>query len=110
MWGTASPIKATGPQKAVVIAVSRPVTISSQLRTRMMFTPKFSAYLSPSIRAFSGFISSKAPKSPANVTMANTGMLVIDTPPNEPIPHTIYDFTPSSVAKKLSSDMAELLM
>ena len=53
-WGTARPMKATGPQKAVVMAVSRPVTTSSQLRTRRMFTPRFSAYLSPSNKALSG--------------------------------------------------------
>ena len=107
MCGTASPIKATGPQKAVVMAVRMPVTINSQLRVRTMLMPRFSAYWSPSIRAFSGLISSSAPISPAMVTVANTGIVCIDTPPNDPMPHTIYDFTPSSVAKKFSSEMAE---
>ena len=55
-------------------------------------------------------MSSRAPRSPMRVTLAKTGILLIDTPPNEPMPQTIYDFTPSSVAKKLSSEMAELEM
>ena len=53
-------------------------------------------------------MSNRAPTSPTSVTVANKGMFAIDTPPKEPMPHTIYDFTPSSVAKKLSSEMAEL--
>ena len=45
---------------------------------------------------------------PARVTVTNTGRFFSDTPPKEPMPQTRYDFTPSSVAKKLSSEMAEL--
>ena len=41
--GTASPIKATGPQKDVVTAVNKPVASNSQLRTRRIFMPRFSA-------------------------------------------------------------------
>ena len=44
------------------------------------------------------------------MTVAKTGIVCIDTPPKEPMPQTIYDLTPSSVAKKLSSEMAELLI
>ena len=47
MCGTASPMKAMGPQKAVAEAVRSPVTTSSWLRRRMVFTPRFSAYCSP---------------------------------------------------------------
>mgnify|MGYP006342029093 FL=1 len=34
MWGTASPIKAMGPQNAVTTAVSRLVTTSSPIRAK----------------------------------------------------------------------------
>ena len=43
IWGTANPIKAIGPQKAVVMAVRMPVTTNSQLRTRWVLIPRFSA-------------------------------------------------------------------
>ena len=46
--------------------------------------------------------------SPTMVMVAKTGMVYIDTPPKEPIPHTMYEFTPSSVAKKFINEMAEL--
>ena len=35
------------------------------------------------------------------------GMWRMVTPPKEPMPQTMYDLTPSSVAKKLSSAMAD---
>ena len=38
------------------------------------------------------------------------GICLIGTPPKEPIPQTMYDLTPSSVAKKLSNDTTELAM
>ena len=52
-------------------------------------------------------MSSKAPMSPRMVTRAKTGICSMVTPPKLPSPHTIYDCTPSSVAKKLSSEMAD---
>ena len=41
--GTASPMNEMGPQKAVVVAVSKPVTNSSICRTCPIFIPRFSA-------------------------------------------------------------------
>lgn len=43
MCGTASPMNAMGPQKAVVAAVRMPVDKNIKLRTFRMFIPKFSA-------------------------------------------------------------------
>ena len=43
MCGTASPMNEMGPQKAVVDAVSSPVTMSSRLRVSLMFTPRLAA-------------------------------------------------------------------
>ncbi len=42
--GTANPMKAIGPQNAVVTAVRIPVAISRRLRTLRMFIPRLSAY------------------------------------------------------------------
>ena len=106
-WGMAKPMNDTGPQKAVVMAVSKPVTMSSQLRTKRMLTPRFWAYWSPSSSAFSGLMSSNEQMRPTKAKPANIGRWCMDTPPNEPMPHTIYDFTPSSVAKNWSSVMAD---
>ena len=72
--GTASPIKAIGPQYAVVTAVSRPVTINRQLRSLIVFIPRFSAYCSPSKIAFKGLIRSNEQIRPAIVTTANIGI------------------------------------
>ena len=43
MWGTARPMKAMGPQKAVEVAVRIPVVKSSRLRVRGILIPRFSA-------------------------------------------------------------------
>ena len=40
--------------------------------------------------------------------MTKAGICSMETPPKLPSPHTIYDCTPSSVAKKLSSEMADV--
>lgn len=45
--------------------------------------------------------------SPKMVMVAKKGSCDRETPPKEPIPQTIYERTPSSVAKKLRRDMAE---
>ena len=49
-----------GLPDAVAVAVSIPVTISSRLRVRRMFIPRFSAYCSPKSSVFNGFIMSSA--------------------------------------------------
>jgi hypothetical protein len=64
MWGTDSPIKVIGPQKAVVVAVSNPVAKSRRFLVKDIFTPRFSAYLVPKSMALRGFESMKAIKSP----------------------------------------------
>lgn len=56
--GTAKPIKAIGPQKAVDKAAIIPVSNKIAVRKRFMFTPKFSAYRLPIIMMFKGFTSS----------------------------------------------------
>ena len=43
MWGTANPTKAIGPQKAVEVAVSRPVVKSNMVRVRLTLMPKLVA-------------------------------------------------------------------
>ena len=44
MWGTANPKNDTGPQNAVVVAVSSPVHKSRLFLVRQMLTPRFVAY------------------------------------------------------------------
>ena len=66
IWGTASPMKEMGPQKAVVVAVSKPVAMSSRLRMRRILIPRFSAYRVPKSRALRGLISRMAMRSPAH--------------------------------------------
>ena len=53
----------------------------------------------------SGFMSKKVLRVASSVRGANTGIISIDTLPKLPMPHTAKFFTPSSVAKKLSSVM-----
>lgn len=48
-----------GPQKAVVMAVSRPTTTNSILRIWRVLIPKLSAYCGPKSRMFSGFTNKK---------------------------------------------------
>ena len=47
-WGTAMPTKEMGPAKAVTQADSRLDSKISSTRNRLMFTPMFWAYTSPS--------------------------------------------------------------
>ena len=70
--GTARPMNDTGPQNAVIMATSKLVESSSQLRVRIMFIPRFSAYISPSSSALSGLISDTAMASPTATTGQNT--------------------------------------
>lgn len=67
IWGTASPIKEIGPQKAVAVAVKTPVQTKIEILAGLIFTPKFAAYISPSRRALSGFMSSSAQASPTKI-------------------------------------------
>ena len=89
MWGTARPMKATGPQKAVAEAVSTPVTASSCVRRRRVATPRFSAYCSPRSSALSGLASATEQARPAAVTAAISGTCRMGTPPKLPRPHTM---------------------
>lgn len=86
MCGVASPINETGPQKAVVMAVSMPVITSNRLRVRCVLMPILSAYCSPRSMALRGLMSIMAAISPRMVIAANTGICDIDTPPKSPIP------------------------
>ena len=70
MCGTAKPINDTGPQNAVVTAVRIPVETNNKFLVRLMFTPRFSAYLVPNNMALSGLIKRMASTSPANVKAA----------------------------------------
>ena len=58
--GTANPIKEIGPQKAVVVAVNIPVHKRMAIRARLIRMPRLAAYISPSNKAFRGFISKTA--------------------------------------------------
>ena len=86
--GTANPIKAPVPQKAVVIAVRIPVTTSRKLRVRCVLMPRFSAYCSPKSKAFKGFIIKREAVRPKMTTEAKRGMWAMETPPKFPNPHT----------------------
>lgn len=92
-------MNAIGPQNAVAEAVSIPVITSRLLRRRSVFMPRFSAYCSPRSSVLSGFMSNIDRLRPATVAVANNGIWRIDTPPKLPRPHTMYECTPSSVAK-----------
>ena len=43
IWGTAKPTKAMGPQKAVEVAVSKPVVNNNKVRVRETLMPKLAA-------------------------------------------------------------------
>ena len=101
-------MKAMGPQKAVTTAVSNPVMISKAMRRRWTLKPKFSAYCSPKSMAFSGLMRSNEANKPMMAMRVKYPTSFIDTLPKLPIPHTIYDFTPSAVLKKFKSEMALL--
>ena len=88
--GTASPIKEMGPQKAVVVAVSKPVQKRIQMRVRLIFTPRLAAYNSPRRRAFSGFIINRERSSPMLENMTKYGICPNDTPEKLPSPHMTY--------------------
>ena len=107
MWGTANPINATGPQKAVVAAVRIPVARSSRFLVLLIFTPKFSAYLFPNSMALRGLMSKIAMNIPIKIRRENSGSCSIDTPPKFPSPHIVYECTPSAVAKKFNNDMMD---
>ena len=56
---------------------------------------------------FKGLIRSNDDKRERIVTVVNNGNCLMETPPKLPKPHTRYDFTPSSVAKKFRRLMAD---
>ncbi len=87
MWGTASPINATGPQYAVVTAVCMPVSKSKSVRVRWAFIPRFAAYLSPSKRAFNGLTSNRERAMQSVVAVVNAGKCSMLTLLKLPIPH-----------------------
>ena len=89
MWGTASPIKAIGPQNAVVTAVSKPVLINNTTRTRRTLIPRFPAYRSPNKSAFNGFINNNARSNPTDSIPQKNGNCPADTPEKSPIPHMV---------------------
>ena len=89
MCGTESPIKATGPQYAVTVAVSNPVERSSRLRVIFMLMPKFSAYRAPKSIALRGFTSNAEIKRPASDNEANSGSCCNVTLPKFPNPHMV---------------------
>lgn len=71
-----------------------------------MFTPKFSAYLVPSKRALSGFTMRSEAKRTKITDKEKIDISSLDTPEKLPMPHITNECTPSSVAKKLSRDIA----
>ena len=86
MWGTASPIKAIGPQNAVVTAVSKPVLINNTTRTRRTLIPRFPAYRSPNKSAFNGFINNNARSNPTDSIPQKTATALPTRPKNRPFP------------------------
>ena len=100
-------MNAIGPQNVVTHAVRSPTVNNIKLRTRRILIPKFAAYLSPKRRALSGLIKSTDATKPIKIVDEKNGNCVDDTPPNVPNPQMTYEWTPSAVAKKLSSDIAD---
>lgn len=87
MWGTASPINATGPQYAVVTAVCMPVSKSKSMRVCWAFIPRLAAYLSPSSRAFNGLTSKRERPMQSVVALVNVGKCSMLTLLKLPMPH-----------------------
>ena len=87
--GTAKPKNKIGPQKDVVIDVSRPVNISRRVRILVVFTPKLSAYKVPNDNIFNGFIKSKDIKTPNKQSTEKGNNISKETPPKSPNPHII---------------------
>ena len=85
--GTANPIKEIGPQKAVVVAVNIPVHKRMAIRARLIRIPRLAAYISPSNKAFRGFISKTANSNPINAQVPKKGNCSKDTPEKLPSPH-----------------------
>ena len=56
--------------------------------------------------ALRGFARSMEARVRLSVTAAKSGRSASDTAPNVPMPHIMYDFTPSAVAAKLRSETA----
>ena len=74
------------------------------LRNKVDETPTIYAYTLPDVPKYKGLLKVGYTSRPGTIRIMEQGHeLYLDT-----IPHTIYDLTTSSVAKKLSSEMAEL--
>ena len=86
MCGTANPKKAMGPQKAVMMAVRKPDTKMMSILLRRMFTPRFSAYRSPSSKRFSVLNKRKALMVPTTTVMAKNGSWALLTLEKLPCP------------------------
>lgn len=87
MCGTASPIKETGPQNAVAVAVSSPVQSRINKRVRLILMPRLAAYISPNNMAFRGFMSKTERKIPVSEMMTKKGNRSLVTAEKSPIPH-----------------------
>lgn len=97
--GTAIPINDIGPQKAVQTDTKIPVTMRMYRWVLYTDIPIFAAYLSPRSNALRGFTIKTESKSASNNSVANSGIFSILTPPKLPIPHTMKECTPPSVAR-----------
>ena len=70
--GTANPIKAIGPEKAVMTPVSKLVIIKMIILLCLIFIPKLLAYFSPNNKLFKGLIMAKTPINPIKYMLIKT--------------------------------------
>ena len=63
--GTANPINAIGPEKAVITPVNKLVITKIIILLCLMFIPKLFAYFSPNKKLFRGLIIAKTPAKPS---------------------------------------------
>ncbi len=88
MCGTESPINEIGPQYAVVMAVRYPEMSMIITLLRLIFNPKFSAYVSPRSSMFKFFGKKNVAANPIIMLMLNTASFLVPIPEKLPIPHT----------------------
>lgn len=78
MCGTAKPINAIGPAKAVMLPAKMLVAIIISKRVFLKLIPKLFAYFSPNNKAFRGFMQKALKSKPIKQQIARIKMFVHD--------------------------------
>ena len=97
--GTASPIKPTGPQKAVTVPARSVVERKTRRRVRCTSRPIVRAYCSPKSNRLSGLMTATAKAIPTTTATANKASCVVVTSPSEPIVQITNDFSAPSLER-----------